>query len=180
MKYLTIVLFFLSLNLLYFTLSAPLTYQVNPDLEFLFNPNNENANIGGFRYLRELRTGGPRLYFGKNANNGVNFPRPNRLWNGNIFEGEEIDVADPHANLNIGTFFGLGMWIYIMEITGTHTLFCKQQPTATDPGIHLCLSFDVDKFFWQVRDTSIGNLIAMELYADPDVIDIVPMTDMVP
>ena len=140
---------------LYLVWTAPLTYQTNPDLEWIFIPNNEAIN-GGFYYQREIRTGTPRLYFGKFNDGGTNFPRPNRLWNGNIFEGQEIDVAEPSASLNMGTFFGLGMWIYIMEITGTHTLFCKQNPNATDPGISLCLSFDVNKFFWSLKDGSVG------------------------
>src|SRR5690348_6420868 len=103
-------LLFVFASCLYFSRAVPLTYAATPALEFIFTPLNEAWN-GAYAYQREMITNGPRLYFGKLNDAGTNFPRPNRLFNGNIFEGEEIDVAEPHANLNMGTNFALGMWI---------------------------------------------------------------------
>ena len=54
-------------------------------------PTNE-AVSSGYYYLRELITGVPKLFFGKFGGSTSIFKRPNRLWNGNIFEGDEIDV----------------------------------------------------------------------------------------
>lgn len=49
----------------------------------------------------------------------------------------------------------------------------------TDPNINLCLSFDANKFWWSVKDTSIGNVVSGALF-DYDTVDDVPMSDMVP
>lgn len=63
-------------------------------------------------------------------------------------------MAEPNNNLNLGTTFGISMWIYIGEITGTHALMCKQLPNATNPGYSLCLLFDANKFFWRVGNSN--------------------------
>ena len=65
------------------------------------------------------------MYFGKSGDNNASFLRPFRLWNGNIFEGTEINIIDPNPTLNVGSTFAIGMWIYIIEILADHTLWCK-------------------------------------------------------
>ena len=94
------------------------------------------------------------LYFGMFGSGTFN--KPNDLWNGHIYEGEEMDIAEPATGLNMGDQFAVGMWVYIMDIIGTHTLWCKQTPTGSSPGISLCLRFDANKFFFTVKDCSAG------------------------
>jgi hypothetical protein len=113
------------ISLVKISLQASLSYQANPYMEWIFDPSNEATfPASTYDYAKENKGTGVNLFFGK-YNDIVNFKVPNRLWNGNIFEGEEINVAEPDPKFNMGTSFALAMWIYIMDINAIHTLFCK-------------------------------------------------------
>jgi hypothetical protein len=67
-----------------------------------------------------------------------------------------------------------------------HTIWCKQNPTGIDPGISLCLNFDINKFYFTLKDGSlslglgVGNDLCSKLFDFPDCKDDVPITGMVP
>lgn len=101
-----------------------LTYQT-PALEWIFTPLNEAgaaAPLSG-TYMKELKKGTSRLIKGWYTTPSIT--KATSLYNGYIFEGDEIAVSPPDSSLNLGTSFGLGMWLYITKITGSHTLFCR-------------------------------------------------------
>lgn len=86
--------------------------------------------------------------------------------------------------MSMGSVFGIGMWVYIMDINTTatatpHTLWCKQKPNTTDPGISLCLRFDQYKFYFTVKDGSVGLTQSAALFINTSLQD-VPISDMVP
>jgi|LauGreDrversion4_2_1035121.scaffolds.fasta_scaffold326601_1 hypothetical protein len=63
-------------------------------------------------------------------------------------------IADPSSMMNMDKSFSITMWVYIIDITGNHTLFCKQNPLANDPGIELCIKIDSKSFNMSVRINS--------------------------
>ena len=69
----------------------------------------------------------PVLYRGIRGGPAVTESR--LLENGHIFEGEEVDVAEPRATFDWGQSFAITFWVYIayFDQNVPQTLFCRQE-----------------------------------------------------
>lgn len=84
--------------------AALLSYQKVPALQWDFTPLNEVLDgASGQWYLKENVAGTSKMFFAnKGAFNAGGFMAPVRLWNGNIFEGSEVNIITADPSLNVG------------------------------------------------------------------------------
>ena len=100
-----------------------------------------------------------RLYLGRKGKDRF-LGKPKSLYNGLIFEGSEIAVAeDYHQSVKLNKTFALAMWVYIADINGVHTLFCEQKGPSNRAS--LCLKFDQYAFFWVLGDSGPDQVVQM-------------------
>ena len=89
-----IILQVMLLSVTYISASPPPIYQANPSLQWQFTPSIERTDNLGYRYSLEAMGTNVRLYFGRTLDTNGTYGQPKSLYNSQIFEGSEIDIAE--------------------------------------------------------------------------------------